>query len=498
MQSIRARAIFLAAAGAVFLGTAAPIIRAQAQVNPGGAAQLQRFERNLEQIRNETFFQINQDVPPNERAYFDYGAYLTFSYLSLDDNNNDNHGLRQAEVFPWLRYNLDGAHEIFLRGRWGYRDFNDGDSFDGRGDEPIDGDLDRGYYRFDSTRADAAYHGRQSRNGFVFKAGRDLVYWGNGLVLSQVVDGIFLDTNWGDLTLSAIGGVTPIRTVDFDASRPSFDFHTRRGFFGGVLSTRVADTHRPFAYGVVQQDYNDRDETLTVGPVMTHFEYNSYYIGLGSGGAIGNRMVYGLEGAYEGGETLSNSFAVGGPFLTPVPQTKDEIQAWAADARLDYVFPDEHNSRVGGEAIIASGDRDRLATSTTYGGNQPGTKDHAFNGFGLLNTGLAFAPTVSNMLTFRVGGSTFPFHDTGALRRMQLGTDVFIFNRLLGNAPIDEPTISGRDDLFLGWEPDVYMNWAITSDVTLAMRYGVFFPNSDVLTSSRQRQFFFVSLTYAF
>lgn len=46
----------------------------------------------------------------------------------------------------------------FLRGRFGYRDFNYGDSFDGRGDEPIDGDLDRGYYSFDTRRYNAAYN----------------------------------------------------------------------------------------------------------------------------------------------------------------------------------------------------------------------------------------------------------------------------------------------------------------------------------------------------
>ena len=40
--------------------------------------------------------------------------------------------------------------------------------------------------------------------------------------------------------------------------------------------------------------------------------------------------------------------------------------------------------------------------------------------------------------------------------------------------------------------------WLITSDLTLATRYGVFFPDGDTFKSNRQRQFFFVSLTYAF
>jgi hypothetical protein len=61
-------------------------------------------------------------------------------------------------------------------------------------------------------------------------------------------------------------------------------------------------------------------------------------------------------------------------------------------------------------------------------------------------------------------------------------------------APIDEPTLEGR---YLGWEPDVYINWQITSDVTLALRYGIFFPSSDVI-SDESRQFFFAGLTFAF
>ena len=49
--------------------------------------------------------------------------------------------------------NIDNVHEIFLRGRTGYQDFNDKDSFDGRGDEIIDPDFQRAYYRFDLRRA---------------------------------------------------------------------------------------------------------------------------------------------------------------------------------------------------------------------------------------------------------------------------------------------------------------------------------------------------------
>jgi hypothetical protein len=461
-------------------------VRAQQQ-------DLERFERNLEQIRRDTLLSINPDMSLDQRVMFDYGAYVTFGYLSLDDNNNDNHVLRQAEILPYARLNLDGAQELFLRGRWGYRDFNAGDSFDGRGDEPIDGDLDRGYYAFDLQRYMAAYHKQRIDYDIGIKLGRDLAYWGNGLVLSEVLDGGVVDLTWRKTTLSIVAGITPVRTVDFDASRPNFESNTRREFYGAILTQNVGG-HRPFVYGLVQRDDNS-DDLLTTGPVTTRFDYNSYYFGAGASGPLTDRLLYRVEAAYEGGDTLSNSFVIGGPFLTPVPQTRDDIQAWAADGRIDYLLNDPRHSRLSAEVILASGDSDRLNTSNTFAGNKPDTKDHAFNAFGLLNTGLAFAPSVSNIMAFRVGGSTFPLPDVSVLRRMQVGTDLFIFNKMQSHAPVDEFT---NDTGYLGIEPDVSLNWQITSDVTLAVRYGIFFPNGDAFRSDEQRQFIYAGVTYAF
>jgi hypothetical protein len=459
----------------------------------GQASNLDRFNRQLEQIRRETILQADQNLSLQQRTFFDYGGYATFGYLSTDDNIDNNHVLRQYELVGYARMNFDGAHEIFLRGFLTYRDFNDGDAFDQFGDEFLDPELDRWYYRFDLQRHQAAYYGRQIDYNIIAQVGRDLAYWGNGLVLSTDLQGANVTFQKGGMDLMLLAGITPVRTVDFDASRPSFDHNTKRGFYGAMLSKDIGG-HRPYVYGLVQRDYNDHD-TLVTGPVTTDFEYNSYYIGVGASGPIGDRLQYAVEAAYEGGETESNSFEVGGPFISPVPQTTDEIQAWAADARLDYLFNDRRRSRISGEVILASGDDDRLNTNNTFGGNEPGTKDHAFNAFGLLNTGLAFAPSVSNMLAFRVGGSTFPLPDTGPLRRLQIGTDVFVFNKLLSDAPIDEVT---ADENYLGWEPDLFLNWQVTSDVTMIIRYGIFFPSEDAFGSDEARQYFYGGVTYAF
>src|SRR5438552_1599641 len=133
---------------------------------------LERFERTLEQFRRDTITNRVDAIPPGQRALIDYGAYLSFGYFSIDDRFHDNHILRQYELLPYARFSLDDAQEVFIRGRMGYRDFNDRDSFDGRGDEVIDPDLDRGYYRFDLRNYRAAKGDAPADYNITFAAGR--------------------------------------------------------------------------------------------------------------------------------------------------------------------------------------------------------------------------------------------------------------------------------------------------------------------------------------
>src|SRR6185295_1462131 len=103
--------------------------------------------------------------------------------------------------------------------------------------------------------------------------------------------------------------------------------------------------------------------------------------------------------------------------------TKDQIKALAFDGRIDYLLLDRRKTRFSAEIIAASGDDDRIQTSTTFGGNRPNSSDRAFNAFGLLNTGMAFAPAVSNLLALRVGAVTFPFPDQSRFDTLQAGVD---------------------------------------------------------------------------
>ncbi|MCC7192240.1 MAG: alginate export family protein [Phycisphaeraceae bacterium] len=454
-------------------------------------SELERFERTLEQVQRDTRFRVSPDIPAEQRALIDYGGYATFSFLATDDNLQNTHILRQYDLNGYARVNFDNVHDFFVRVRTTYRDFNSGDAFDSNGDDWVEPTLDRATYHFDLRRAMQAYNGENIKGNFTLDGGRQLVHWANGLVLSDTLDGALLNFSYDTITLTALASVTRDSNTDIDPSRPGFDDDTHRGFYGGMLSWQVTPKHRPFIYGLVQDDNND-DEVLVTGAVSTRFRYDSFYIGFGSNGALTDQLLYGVEMAYQGGETLSNSFD---STFSQVTQTTDPISAFGADFRLDYLFTDQNHSRLSGELIIATGDTDRLVTDSTFGGNQPGSTDHAFNSFGLLNTGLAFAPPVSNIIITRVGASTFPLPQAKLFRRMQVGIDFLVFNKFNSSAPIDEAT---EDDSYLGFEPDLFVNWEITSDLSLALRYGAFFPGDAITTDHDVRHFFYTGVTFSF
>jgi len=452
---------------------------------------LERFNRQLEQIHRHTRLQVDTQVPPGQRALVDYGALFTTSLWVIDDENQKTHVARQQELEGYMQISIDGVHELFLRGRSLYVDFNTGDSFDGHGDDWVEPTLERAYYSFDLKRYLAAYEGKSSENNLLLRAGRQLAHWANGLVLSRNIDGATVKVTLDKLDLDLVAGVTVPGNTDIDSSRPGFDGDTHRGFYGGML-TYDTGTHKPYVYYLSQRDYNP-DETLTTGAVTTRFDYDSWYLGCGSDGSFGDQWLYRLELAYEGGSGLSNSFDLTSGL--PVPQTDEDISAFAADLQVDYLLQDSNNTRLTGHVLVATGDSDRLVATDAFGGNESGTTDHAFNAFGLIDTGLAFAPDVSNLVMLRAGASTFPMPNSRRFRRLQVGTNLFLFGKTDTDAPIDEQT---NNSFYLGAEADVFLNWQITSDLSLPVRYGVFFPGSAIAADKDTRHFVFVGLVLAF
>jgi len=466
---------------------------------------LDRFERQLELIQRETRLKVDTNLPADQRLLVEYGGYYSFSFLTIDDPTGSTHILRQHDLNGYARVNLDGVHEFFLRARTTYRDFNSGDDFDGLGDDLVEPTLDRGTYRFDLRRARAAYDGEVVPYDLVISAGRQLMHWANGLTLSQDIDGVAITAGIDPVSIDFIAGRTRESNTDLDSSRPGFDEETQRAFYGIMISCLASPKHRPFIYALTQDDQNSREtlEASILGTATsTSFKYDSWYIGAGSRGSLTDNLLYGIEVVYQGGESLSTSFTFDpdAVTVTGVPQTEEDISAAALDIQIDYLFTDPNRSRLTFEVLLASGDTDRLHTSNTFGGNASGSDDTAFNAFGLVNTGLAFAPNASNLMMFRLGASTFPLPSSACFSRLQVGTNFFVFNKLNRNAPIDEDT---SDSSHLGVELDFYANWQISSDVSWAIRYGVFAPGpaigGDITDNDKHlRHFFYSGVTFAF
>lgn len=462
----------------------------QAQLVDNSA--IERFERELDQVRMQTRNLVNTDVPAEQRLFIDYGASLTLSYAAIDDSDYHTHQFNQYQLIGFARFNMDGAHDFFVRASSTYRDFHPAsDSFDNHGDDWEEFSIDRAVYRFDLSRFLSAYNGQSSNTNVIFEGGRQYIHWFNGLVFSDELDGMQLTIEQDKFTFKGLAGTTTRRTIDIDSARPDYDEHTHRDFFAGSLSYRISERHTPFIYGMFQQDHNDTG-SYNDGTYTTEFDYESWYVGVGSKGTFNDQLLYNIEWVYQGGRGLSSAFDQN---YASTPQTQEDIAAYAMAANLIYQLNDDNYTRIDGEVILASGDGDRLLTSSTYGGNQTGTQDTAFNAFGAMNTGLAFAPEVSNLLMLRMGISTFPLVNHETFKRLQVGTNVYLYNKLNKNAPIEE---TSEDHTFLGVETDFFANWQVTHDLSVAARYGIFFGGNALSDNAHPRNFFFTSFTLAF
>jgi len=497
-------------AAAMFVLTALLAADAAQAQGDTDAELTSRIERQLRQTEFDYSLRANPELSIGERALLDVGVLTSFGFLAVDDTDQNTRILRQYDTQVYGMVNIDGVHEFFGRARFTYRDFNSGDSFEGNGDDWVHPFYDRLWYRFDLRRAIEAYEGRYSPNNLRFQIGRQYVEWGSGLTLSDQLFAAVLDLEVGNLfDVRFLAGTTPESSVvDFDSSRPSFDGETNRLFLGAQATLTKFDDHQPYIYVLSQTDNNEEDFAVLTfefvpgfpTPIPTRYEYNSIYWGIGSKGRITPKLRYEIEGVYQTGDGLSNSFD---PVTLNVPppvgtfvQTREDIEAWAARGQLSYHMLDQNLTKFELEGVVASGDDDRtLDTSNTFGGNTAGTKDNAFNGFGYINTGLAFAPPVSNLTMLRLGASTFPLRDSNWTRRLQIGADVFLYGKTDTDAPIDEAT---SDDWFLGVETDFYANWRLTSDMVVFLRYGVYFPGEAISADKDERHFFYTGVTYSF
>ncbi|MEM9083728.1 MAG: hypothetical protein AAGB34_09040, partial [Planctomycetota bacterium] len=249
------------------------VLFGQAAMVPGVWAQTgqeQRVERRVERAVQETQadqsyrIRIDPSLSFSERNYLDVGGSFTFTALHLVDANDENRRLLQPELTVYGRAVLDRAHTFFFRSRFRYREFSDGDSFDGNGDSWEEPYIDRFWYEFDLGRAVQAYEGQASENNFNFRIGRQFVEWGQGLVLSEQLHAVVAEAKFGKVKITGLAGVTPTdeSITDFDASRIGFDTNTERAFLGGEIRYTTVDSHEFYFSYVRMADWNSDGGTV--------------------------------------------------------------------------------------------------------------------------------------------------------------------------------------------------------------------------------------------
>jgi len=438
------------------------------------------IDRRLQDHRGQTF---------GEQMTLDYGASLRLGWAKLDDANFQPYGLRQYEANVYLQATMAGGHRVFGNLRFLYSQYYNSDNSNNGLLQPLG---NRYWYQFDLSDWQQANEGSVGSLDFTIRAGRQFVTWGSGLVWSNDLYGAKVRADWEGFTLEGLAGVSARSGLyDFDVSRPNYDSDTNRHIWAVRGQYRISPELAPFVAYFVQRDHNDDNVLLPFfGP--TEFEYDSEYLSFGTDGSIGNQFLYTLEICHESGTGYST------PIVSPAGpiQTQENIDAWAGVLNMVYLLRDDQLSRIEATLGFGTGDGDRLSSSSTIGGNWPGSPDNAFNSLGYINTGLALAPSMTNLLMARLGASTGIPVNPRRPDDLRVGTNFFVFGKATAGAPISAPSTASR---FVGWECDFNVDWRINSDVSFNFRYGLFVPNGGNPEPIDQvRQFVYGGLSYAF
>lgn len=417
-----------------------------------------------------------------QNVLFDWGGWYSTHLFVFDDGVKSSRTLRRYDLRLWGRVTLDqGAHEFYTRGRWSLLDFNSGESYDGEDDDVEGPNLERGVYQFDLSKALRA-KGQEARDyNLIVRAGRDLVQFGQGLSLATPLDHVAVQYEYQHYEITGLFGRTVGSTQDFDLSRSAS--RMRRDFLGVQLKYKGLQRHRPFVYALWQRDRNSEKFFRP----LQRFDYDSFYFGIGSTGEWVKGLHYVTEVVYETGHSFGHQQSL----------QDNDIEAWAARAQLEYLYPSQYKARASVEYLFGSGDSDRRVSPTnSVNGNRGDRTDNSFIGFGYRNTGLSFAPRYSNLHMGRVGASCYPFPDHAEYRNLEIGADAFIYYKNRRDGAVSDPTARRRSG-YLGSEIDFFMNWRMSADFAWTTRVGSFFPGTS-FDDRTTRTFFLIGMTWSF
>jgi hypothetical protein len=460
--------------------------RAQLQLSQGRSSPSvpsDVFLNNQRALELENERKLQRELPAAQKLRVDYGGWYNSYFFLFDDGYNSSRTLRENELRLWTSFSADqGVHEGYARMRMTYDDWNHGDNYTAHENDLSGPDLERGWYRFDIGRAVRGHTSYQAPFELKTKLGRDLVQAGTGYVIDLPLDHVQVQGEWLNFETTFTVGKTPSSLDNIDRSRPVAS-HSNRDFWVIEEKYKGFDRHEPFAYFAWQYDHTPEDPP----DLLQEFDYNSRYLGWGSTGELIPNLRYGSEWVLERGTSYGNR-----RFLHT-----DQIKAWAFDQRFDYYFRHRMKPVLSAEYMFASGDNDRLGSPTSAeGGNRKDYVDNSFVGFGFRDTGICFAPWISNIHIWRLGGSFRPLPDVEAAKDLELGSDWYLYAKNKSPAAVSDP-LADQQSGYLGWEMDYYANYRICSDLSWTVRFGTFFPGA-AFSDETTRTFLLTGVTWSF
>jgi hypothetical protein len=442
-----------------------------------------QFIQSQRELIRENENRLRRDLPADQRFFVDWGGWFNFYFYLYDDGIISNRTLRQYAMRNWAAFSADqGIHEGYVRMQTTFNDWNAGDEY-GADQNDLDGPtLERGWYQFDIAKALRVHTSYDAPFELKVKLGRDLVNAGTGYAISIPLDHVQVQAQAMDFETTFIVGKVPSSLENIDRSRPVAD-HSRRNFWIIQEKYKGWANHEPFAYVAWQIDATPEDPQ----DWLQNYTYDSTYIGWGSTGELIPNLKYGSEWVIERGTSYGDHRF----------KYTNDIKAWAFDHRLDYFFRHKTKPTISVEYMFASGEPSRLGSPTdAEGGVSKGFVDRSFIGFGFRDTGLSYAPRLSNIHIWRVGGSFRPLPDLDITKDLELGSDFYLYYKNRAVAAVSDTT-ADEPSGYLGWEMDHYANYRIFSDLSYTVRLGTFFPGS-AYSDQGGRPFLLTGLTWSF
>ncbi len=459
-------------AAAILLVTGLPV---GAQGQEDGQQRQQELEKLREMEKREFYGE------PVDHFYFDYGAWVRPGWFSYEDGSGSETSQADIDVRLWLdmRY---GVHQLYARIITDYSNYAHNDGPDGD-----DHDLD-------GPRPDVLFYqihlgeliGEPDRNwDLTARAGRQYLQFGGGLVFNNIADGIVLRGNVGSFPFELFGLRSMTHENDLDQSRPNPD-ETERIFIGGAVRYTGILDQLPYLAVLVERDRLDEDPENG----FQDYEFDAEYFGLGMEGKIAEGFFYEWEAWYQTGERFAHLQTDSG----------EDIEAFAFTSSLEYRFYSRTHPVLELGVMFGSGDADRFRILNSEFGNQIGTSDRAFLGFGYIPTGYSLSPYLSNLWIFHLGGSIRPLMEetvfTVPMDGLELSLDFYYYRKHLEEGGISDP-YADFEHAEIGYEVDFSVNWTVFSDVNFMGRSGFFKPGS-AYDRDEVRSYVSLSLLFAF